>query len=303
MGDAGGGRGGSLAVGTDCAWNDLTMQHIAIQGEPGSNSHLVVRENHPDAQTVPCASFEEAFTRVTDGECELAVIPIDNSLAGRVADIHHLLPASGLHIVGEHFLRIRFSLLGLPGATLDGVRTVASHVHALGQCRHIIREHGWDTVVAGDTAGAAREVAEAGDPARAALAPPLAAEIHGLQVLAEGVEDAAHNTTRFVVLSREAVVPPRDAGPLVTTFVFTVRNHPAALYKALGAFATSGINMTKLESYMLDGRFTATMFLAEVDGHPEEPALAGALEELTFFTTDTRVLGTYPASPWRDGRH
>ena len=208
------------------------------------------------------------------------MIPIDNSIAGRVADIHHFLPDSGLHIIAEHFLRIRFTLMGLPGARLEQIGTVHSHVHALGQCRKIIREHGLTPVISGDTAGAAREVAEAADPTQAAIAPPLAAEIYGLEVLAEDVEDEDHNTTRFVVLSRELVEAEPGNGPVVTSFIFNVRNLPAALYKALGGFATNGVNMTKLESYMVGGEFTATQFLAEVDGHPSDVGVAHALEEL-----------------------
>ena len=201
--------------------------------------------------------------------------------------------------VGERFLRIQFMVMGVPGTTLESVRTVHSHVHALGQCRRIIAEHGWTPLVSGDTAGAAREIAEAGDVGQAAIAPPLAAEIYGLEILARDVEDEQHNTTRFVELAREPVVPPVGSGRVVTTFIFNVRNLPAALYKALGGFATNGVNMTKLESYMVGGQFTATQFLAEVDGHPEEPGLARALEELSFFTTETRVLGVYPADPFR----
>jgi prephenate dehydratase len=203
--------------------------------------------------------------------------------------------------VGEHFQRIRFSLLGVPGATLDGVRTVHSHVHALGQCRQVIRDHGFAPVISGDTAGAAREVKEAGDPTQAAISPPMAADIYGLEVLLDDVEDEEHNTTRFVVLSRDLDQPPAGDGPVVTSFVFNVRNLPAALYKALGGFATNGVNMTKLESYMVGGEFTATQFLAEVDGHPEDLPVRRALEELAFFTTDVRVLGVYPADPFRAG--
>jgi prephenate dehydratase len=201
--------------------------------------------------------------------------------------------------VGEHFLRIRFALLGVPGATLDGVKTVHSHVHALGQCRRVIREHGFAPVISGDTAGAAREVKEAGDPTQAAISPPLAAQIYGLEVLLEDVEDEDHNTTRFVVLSRDFVKAPQGDGPVVTSFVFNVRNLPAALYKALGGFATNGVNMTKLESYMVGGEFAATQFLAEVDGHADDPPVARALEELEFFTTEVKILGIYPADPFR----
>ncbi|WP_193609772.1 prephenate dehydratase [Nocardioides lijunqiniae] len=274
-------------------------RRIAYQGEPGANSHQVSRQHYPDWDTLPCASFEDVFAAVEAREADLAMIPIDNSIAGRVADIHHFLPGSGLHIVAEHFLRIRFHLMGVPGATLDQVRTVHSHVHALGQCRKIIREHGLVPLISGDTAGAAREVAEAADPTQAAISPPLAAEIYGLEILAEDVEDEDHNTTRFVVLSRDLVQAPAGDGPVVTSFIFNVRNLPAALYKALGGFATNGVNMTKLESYMVGGHFSATQFLAEVDGHPDDPGLARALEELAFFTTEVKVLGVYPADPFR----
>src|SRR4051812_22443563 len=274
-------------------------KRIAYQGEPGANSHLVCREHYPDLEALPCASFEDVFAAVESGEADLAMIPIDNSIAGRVADIHHFLPASDLHIIAEHFLRIRFSLLGIPGAPLEGIRTVHSHVHALGQCRRVIREHGLVPVISGDTAGAAREVAEAGDPSQAAIAPPLAAEIYGLEILARDVEDEDDNTTRFVVLSPDFVQAPRGEGPVVTSFIFNVRNLPAALYKALGGFATNGVNMTKLESYMVGGHFAATQFLAEVDGHPEDPGLKNALEELAFFTTEVKVLGVYQADAFR----
>ena len=279
----------------------MSSQRIAYQGEPGSNSHIICRQAYPDHEAVACASFEDAFAAVRTGQAELAMIPIDNTLAGRVADIHHLLPTSGLHIVAEHFLRIQFHLLAAPGATMDTIKTVHSHVHALGQCRAIIREHGFTTVISGDTAGAAREIAEAQDPTQAAISPPLAAEIYGLDVLATDVEDEDHNTTRFVVLSRDVTRAAVDAAHVVTTFVFNVRNIPAALYKALGGFATNGVNMTKLESYMVGGEFTATQFLAEVDGHPDDPGLARALEELSFFTTDVTIIGVYEASEHRAG--
>jgi prephenate dehydratase len=275
-------------------------ERIAYQGEPGANSHQVCREHYPGLEALPCASFEDVFAAVEGGEADLAMIPIDNSIAGRVADIHHFLPDSGLHIIAEHFLRIRFHLLGIPGARLDEVRSVHSHVHALGQCRKIIRAHNLHPVISGDTAGAAREIVEAGDPTQAAISPPLAAEIYGLQVLAEDVEDEEHNTTRFVVLSRELVEAPPGNGPVVTSVIFNVRNLPAALYKALGGFATNGVNMTKLESYMVGGEFTATQFLAEVDGHPSDLGVSRALEELRFFTTDVKILGVYPADPFRE---
>jgi prephenate dehydratase len=283
------------------AWDHVAVTgRIAYQGEPGANSHQVSMQHYPDWEALPCASFEDVFAAVENGDADLAMIPIDNSIAGRVADIHHFLPTSSLHIIAEHFLRIRFCLMGVPGATLDQITTAHSHVHALGQCRKVIREHGLTPVISGDTAGAAREIAELGDPTQAAISPPLAAEIYGLDVLLEDVEDEAHNTTRFVVLSRELVEAPAGNGPVVTSFIFNVRNLPAALYKALGGFATNGVNMTKLESYMVDGSFTgATQFLAEVDGHPDDLAVQRAMEELAFFTTDVKILGVYPADPFR----
>jgi prephenate dehydratase len=277
----------------------MTAKTIAYQGEPGANSHIACLDDYPDHQPLACATFEDAFVTLQDGGADLAMIPIENSIAGRVADIHALLPASGLHIVAETFLPIRFQLLAAPGATLETLRTVYSHVHALGQCRKIIRKLGLTPIVSSDTAGSAREVAEARDLTRASLATKLAGEIYGLTTLAADVEDEAHNTTRFVVLSKTPHWAVPHNGPVVTTFVFRVRNVPAALYKALGGFATNGVNMTKLESYMVDGVFTATQFLADVDGHPEDPPLKRALEELDFFSREVRLLGVYPAHPFR----
>jgi prephenate dehydratase len=277
----------------------MSQRKIAYQGEPGANSHIACAENFPDHTALPCATFEDAFAALNDGAAELGMIPIENSIAGRVADIHNLLPASNLHIIGETFLPIHFHLLALPNARVSDLRSVHSHVHALGQCRKIIRELGLKPVVAGDTAGSAREIAEAGDPTRASLATGLAGEIYGLKTLREHVEDEAHNTTRFVVLSKTPKWAPAGNGPVSTTFVFRVRNVPAALYKALGGFATNSVNMTKLESYMVDGEFTATQFLADVDGHPEDAPLARALEELAFFSREVRILGVYPAHPFR----
>jgi prephenate dehydratase len=276
-----------------------TTHSIAYQGEPGANSHIACAENFPDLNPLPRPSFEDAFAAVQDGSAELAMIPIENSIAGRVADIHALLPASGLHIVGETFLPIHFQLLAIPGARIEDLKVVYSHTHALGQCRNIIRRYKLQPVVAGDTAGAAREVAGWADKSRAALAPRLAGEIYGLQTLASDAEDESHNTTRFVVLSRDESWAPAGEGPVVTTFVFRVRNVPAALYKGLGGFATNSVNMTKLESYMEGGEFTATQFLADVDGHPQDPSLARALEELKFFSREVRILGVYPAHPYR----
>jgi prephenate dehydratase len=279
-------------------------QKIAFQGEPGANSDIACKQMYPGLESTPCASFEDAFELVSSGETDLAMIPIENSIAGRVADIHLLLPHSGLQIVGEFFLPIHFDLLGIPGSTIEGATEVHSHIHALGQCRKLIREAGLKPVIAGDTAGSAREVREWNDPTKLSLAPPLAAELYGLEVLASAVEDDPSNTTRFVVLARETELPTREAlpGPAVTSFVFRVRNVPSALYKALGGFATNGVNMTRLESYMVGNEFAATMFMADVEGHPEDLPLKLALEELDFFTTEVWILGVYPAADHRTQR-
>ncbi|NWG23372.1 MAG: prephenate dehydratase [Pseudorhodoplanes sp.] len=272
---------------------------IVYQGEAGANSHLACREAYPDHEPVACATFEDAFAAVSGGEAELGMIPIENSIAGRVADIHHLMPHSGLHIVAEWFLPVRHQLMAPRGATLSGIKTIESHVHALGQCRKMIRKLGVRPVIAADTAGSAREVAEANDKTRAAIATRLAADIYGLDILAENIEDEAHNTTRFIVLAKKAQWAKPNNGKVVTTFVFRVRNIPAALYKALGGFATNGINMTKLESYMIEGNFFATMFYSDVEGHPEDKNLALALKELEYFSRETKILGVYPAHPYR----
>jgi len=272
---------------------------IVFQGEPGANSHLACREAYPDYEPTACPTFEDAFAAVSSGEAALGMIPIENSIAGRVADIHHLMPNSGLHIVAEWFLPVRHQLLGLKNTKLADIKTVESHVHALGQCRNIIRKLKIKAVVAADTAGSAREVSEAGDASRAAIATKLAAEIYGLDVLAENIEDEEHNTTRFIVLTRNAQHAPSGNGPVVTTFVFRVRNIPAALYKAMGGFATNGVNMTKLESYMIEGNFFATMFYADIEGHPDDHNVALALKELEFFSKEMKILGVYPAHPYR----
>ncbi len=272
---------------------------IAFQGELGANSHIACGEAYPHYQPLPCPTFEDAFVALRSGRADLAMIPIDNSLAGRVADIHHLMPNSGLHIIGEWFLPVQHQLLAPKGATLKTIRTVESHVHALGQCRKLIRKLGLKAVVAADTAGSAREVAEAGDPTRASLATALAGRIYGLRTLMKNVADAASNTTRFIILSREAKWAPRGKQPLVTTFVFQVRNVPAALYKAMGGFATNNVNMTKLESYMVNGSFVATQFYADIDGHPQDRNVAFALDELKFFSKELKILGVYPAHRFR----
>ena len=260
---------------------------------------MAAKEAHPELEPLPCATFEDALAAVKSGDARLGMIPIENSVAGRVADIHHLLPNAGLYIIGEHFLRVRFHLMAPKGARLDRITDVYSHVHALGQCRKIIRKHALKAHVTGDTAGAAREVAEWADASRAALAPPLAADIYGLDILARDVEDEAHNTTRFVILSAEPDDVDHGTDEYVTTFIFRVRNVPAALYKAMGGFATNGVNMTKLESYQPEGSFAATMFFADIEGHPSERRVQLAMEELGFFSTELKVLGTYRASPFR----
>ena len=272
-----------------------------FQGEPGANSHLACREVYPEAAAVPCPTFEDCFAAVDKGAADLAMIPIENSLAGRVADIHHLLPESGLHIVAEHFQRVNHHLLAPKGATIADLKTVHSHVQALSQCRALIRELGLKAVVHADTAGAAAEVAARGLPGEAAIASSLAAEIYGLDSLRAGIEDAAHNTTRFVVLGRDATDPDPAAGPVMTSLVFRVRSVPAALYKALGGFATNGVNLTKLESYILDGDFTVAQFWADIEGHPDRRPVRLALEELGFFSREVRILGVYPAHPFRKG--
>ncbi|HEY2071122.1 MAG TPA: prephenate dehydratase [Rhizomicrobium sp.] len=272
---------------------------VSFQGEPGAYANLAAREALSHLQYVPRPTFEDAVAAVRDGDTDLCIIPVENSLHGRIADIHHLLPESGLYIVGEHFLRIRHQLLGIPGAKLDEVTEVYSQGPALGQCLRIIRErklkaHNWH-----DTAGSARHVAELGDPKVAAIASALAGEIYGLEILKADVEDEAHNMTRFLIMAREPDDAPHDGTPVITSFVFRVRNVPAALYKGLGGFATNGVNMTKLESYQLGGSFNATQFYADIEGHPEERNVRLALEELQFFCSKLNVLGVYPAHPFR----
>ncbi|MFI5998393.1 prephenate dehydratase [Streptomyces sp. NPDC051362] len=275
------------------------MIAVAYQGEPGSNSSAVARALYPAASELPFTSFEQALDAVSLGAADVAVIPVDNSAAGRVADVHHLLPDSGLFIIAEYFLPIRFDLMGMPGTPLDHVEFVRSHVHALGQCRKVLHEHAWRTIVSDDTAGAAREVAELGDPRHAALAPPAAAELFGLQVLRSAVEDDPDNTTRFVVLSRQAAEAPARDEPTMTSLFFCVRNIPSALYKALGGFASSAVNLTKIESYQMGAGLSASRFYAEIEGHPDEPRVELALHELRFFSSEVRILGVYRAHTYR----
>jgi prephenate dehydratase len=272
---------------------------IAFQGEHGANSHIACKEAFPDHEPLACRVFEDAFAAVANGEARLAMIPIDNSVAGRVADIHHLMPHSNLYIVAEYFLRVRHQLLGLPGASLGGLKTVRSHIHALGQCRRIIRDLKLQQIVAADTAGAAREILSGKDPSAAAIATTLAGEIYGLEILKSNIEDDDHNTTRFIVLSASPDDAEPEDAPVITSFIFRVRNVPAALYKALGGFATNSVNMIKLESYQLEGQFAATQFYADIEGHPQERPVRLALEELQFFTSHMRILGVYKAHPYR----
>ncbi len=271
---------------------------ISFQGAPGANSDEACRAHFPDHQPYPCATFEDAFEAVKSGQADLGMIPVENSIAGRVADVHHLLPSSGLSIIGERFKPIRFHLMANKGVSLSEVTTAVSMPIALAQCRGSIRALGLKQEAAGDTAGAAKALAEHPDPTRAAVAPRLAAEIYGLDILKEDIEDEKHNTTRFLVMARDPVNPPPGAG-CVTSFIFRVKNIPAALYKALGGFATNGINMTKLESYMENGVFAATQFYVEVDGRPDDAPLGRALEELKFYADHVSILGTYEADEYR----
>jgi prephenate dehydratase len=277
----------------------MTAKTIAFQGMPGAYSDLACRAAYPGWTTLPCASFEAAMAALREGHCELAMLPCENSLAGRVPDIHRLLPESGLFVIGEHFQRVEHCLLAPKGATLATIKRAHSHPVALGQILRLLKDRDLAPVIEADTAGAAQLIAERGNIEDAAVASELAAEIYGLEILLRNVEDEAHNTTRFYVMSRDRVYPPLAAPDTVTTFVFRVRSVPAALYKALGGFATNGVNMTKLESYMVGGRFSATQFLCDVDGHPDSPALRRAFEELEFFTKEFRILGAYPAHAYR----
>lgn len=272
---------------------------IAFQGENGAYSHQACREVYPDLEPLPCATFEDALEAVRSREADLAMMPIENSTYGRVADLHHMLPTSGLYIIGEHFVPVHLHLLGIPGVRLDSITEAQSHTVALGQCKAFLARHGIRAVTGGDTAGSARQIAEDADPTRAAIASRLSAEIYGLEVLAENIEDAAHNTTRFLVMSRQKIEADPTEGFAMTSFVFEVRNVPAALYKAMGGFATNGVNMVKLESYMLGGSFLATQFYAEIEGHPDQRGVQHAFEELAFFTKHHKVLGVYPQAGFR----
>jgi prephenate dehydratase len=272
---------------------------IAFQGEAGAYSHQACRQSRPEMEAVPCATFEEVIDQVRRGACDLGMLAVENSTYGRVADVHSLLPQSGLHIIDEAFVRVHINLLVVPGARIEQVRRVRCMAILHGQARGFIKAHGLKTLNAHDNAAAAREVAALGDPAEAAFASELAGEIYGLDVIARQIEDQSNNTTRFLVMAREPDLSRRGA-EMITTFIFRVRNIPAALYKAMGGFATNGVNMTKLESYMVGGSFTATEFYADIEGHPEDPPVKRALEELAYFTTQLQILGVYPADRKRE---
>lgn len=282
----------------------MSTNRIAFQGEPGAYSHEACRSARPSMEALPCRTFEDVIEAVRNGDADLAMLPVENSTYGRVADIHHLLPDSGLHIIDEAFVRVHISLLAVPGASITDIRDAMSHTVLLGQCRNFLRRHNIGMVTGGDTAGSAKEVSARNQPALAALASPLAGEIYGLTELASQIEDHQNNTTRFLIMRPtpnriRRTRPDAPDGPMMTTLVFRVRNIPAALYKAMGGFATNGVNMTKLESYMVGGVFHATQFYADVEGHPDDPALARALEELAYFTSRLDILGVYPADPLR----
>ena len=279
----------------------MNPNRIAFQGELGANSHEACQAAFPDMEPAPCATFEEAFEAVRSGDCRLGMIPVENSIAGRVADVHHLLPSSGLRIIGEHFKPIHFQLMANPGVRLEDLKTVASMPIAFAQCREVIANLGLSRDPVSDTALAARQLSEHPDPTRAAIAPALAARLYGLEILQADIEDSHDNTTRFLVMTADHDAPaPAPGVRCVTSFFFRVRNLPAALYKALGGFATNGVNMTKVESYMENAAFTATFFYSEIDGRPEDPAVARAFEELQFFSERFEILGVFPADPYRD---
>ncbi|QPM91125.1 prephenate dehydratase [Pseudooceanicola algae] len=274
-------------------------RRIAFQGELGAYSHQACIESRPDHEPLPCRTFEDAIAAVRDGEAALAMLPVENSTFGRVADMHYLLPASGLHIIGEAFVRVHINLMALPGTQLSDITSATSHSMLLGQCRAFLGEHGIHRITGADTAGSAQLISQQTDRSRAALASELAAEVYGLDVLARHIEDEGNNTTRFLIMSSEPDMTRRGETEMMTTLIFEVRNIPAALYKAMGGFATNGVNMTKLESYMVGGSFTATRFYADIDGHPEDANVGRALDELAYFSSHVQVLGTYPADPKR----
>ena len=275
--------------------DNIKNNKISFQGQSGAYSEVACLTSFPDMETLPCDTFEDAFDSVTSGKAKLAMIPIENSQAGRVADIHNLLASSSLHIIGEHFQPVRHQLLAIPGAKIDNVKSVSSHAQAISQCRNFLNNHGLMPIIWGDTAGAAADIAAKKDITCAAIASNLAAEIHGLNVLFSNIEDSENNITRFVILSKEAVDPGATNDLVITSCIFKVRNIPAALYKALGGFATNRVNLLKLESYMIDGSFASTQFYVDIEGHPRVDRVRLALEELGFFSKEVKILGVYKA--------
>ena len=273
---------------------------IAFQGALGAYSDEACRSARPNMDPLPCQNFEEMIEAVREGQADLAMVPVENSTYGRVADIHRLLPESGLHIVDEAFTRVRISLMANPGTELEDVKTIRAHLVLLPQARNFLDQTGIEPISAADSAGAAAELAKSPNPHSGVLASAIAAEIYGLNILAQNIEDQGHNTTRFLIMSREPNHARRGDGKMMTTIVFQVRNIPAALYKAMGGFATNGVNMLKLESYMLGGSFTATQFYADIEGHPEDPHVKRAFEELKYFSNSLKILGVYPADPYRE---
>ncbi|MGD9638046.1 MAG: prephenate dehydratase [Alphaproteobacteria bacterium] len=272
---------------------------IAYQGYPGAYSQMACNAKFPLLETMPCPTFELAMDAVREGKAKFAMLPVENSVAGRVADIHSLLPNSNLYIVGEHYQRIEHCLMACKGATIDSIKTVHSHIQALSQCRKMIKKYGFERCPEANTAIAAKNIALDKDKTKAVIASRLSAEIYGLDILIPNIEDSDHNTTRFLVMSKDYRLPPRNGSAYVTSFIFKVKNIPAALYKSLGGFATNGVNMTKLESYLGEGDFVAAQFYADVEAHPEDRGLKLAMEELSFFSEEINILGTYLAHPYR----
>ncbi|MBT4471356.1 MAG: prephenate dehydratase [Rhodobacterales bacterium] len=277
--------------------SDTTIK-IAFQGVLGAYSHQACFEAYPEANVLPCNSFQAAIDAVSMGNADLAMLPVENSTYGRVADIHQLLPNSGLHIIGEHYVRVHINLLGLQGSKLSDIKSAMSHTVLLGQCRNYLKEHNIESITGVDTAGSAEIVSKNQNLNQAALASELAGKIYGLDVLARHIEDESNNTTRFLVMSTNTKSVKIKENRIKTSLVFRVRNIPAALYKAMGGFATNGVNMVKLESYMVDGSFTATQFYLDIIGHPDEPAVKRAMEELSYFTTDVKILGVYESGEY-----
>ena len=272
---------------------------IAYQGVAGAYSHIASMTVYPGQEYLPCDTFEKAMKLVSEGEADLAMIPVENSNAGRVSDVHFLLPQTGLHIIGEFFLPINHQLLGLPGTKLADVKSASSHPQALAQCSEFLKRHGIKPTARIDTALSFEDVLKFQDKSIAAIASKLAGEIYGLDVVAPNVENARNNTTRFLIMAREPEIPEDDGGAFITSFIFKAKNIPAALYKALGGFATNGINITKLESYLLEGKFVSAQFYAEIESHPSRKAFQNAFDELKFFSESIHVLGTYRANKYR----